>query len=172
MKALDFSNVITKDLPWFQLFVLDVPLEVVAEWAGVNPHVMWRDGLDNADYFAVEFECGLMLAFECGHEYGPSLVVSIEPVLQHAQRHLSHWETHFQSIFDSDEATLDRGGILKKFGERMPHLLESDRYQLMRQGDDGNQFPIGEPTSKLDANCWMAELEARGHKQTYWIVKR
>lgn len=170
MKAPDFIKTFgSNELPWFHLFQLDVRRQSIADWVREEPHVEKTDGLPDADYFAVEFDCGLIVSFECADIV---IVVSTEPVLQHVRRHLAHWEPHLGSVFDDYGTTSERRAKLDQYGDKMPHLLEPDCYQLMRQGDDGNQFPIGEPTSKLDASCWMAELEARGHKQTYWIVKR
>lgn len=172
MKALEFSEIFAQRLPWFHLFELNVPRRSIAEWVGADSNEEWSDGLGNANHFAVEFDCGLIVAFECYDEGDAVFVVATEPAPQHVKRHLSHWDSNLENIFDCDGPMSDRRVVLDSFLERMPHLLESNCYQLMRQGDDGNQFPIGEPTSKLDASCWMAELEARGHKQTYWIVKR
>ncbi len=43
------------------------------------------------------------------------------------------------------------------------------RWQLNRQDDHGNRYVIANFDSKEAASQMMAEYEAKGHKQTYWI---
>jgi len=43
------------------------------------------------------------------------------------------------------------------------------RWQLKRQDDHGNRYVIADFDSKEAASQMMAEYEAKGHKQTYWI---
>ena len=47
----------------------------------------------------------------------------------------------------------------------------TNRWQLKRQDDHGNQYVIGLFASKEKAAQMMADYEAKGHKQTYWIEK-
>jgi UDP-N-acetyl-2-amino-2-deoxyglucuronate dehydrogenase len=42
------------------------------------------------------------------------------------------------------------------------------KYRLMRQDDNGNVEVIKESESILELARTQAELEAKGHKQTYW----
>ncbi len=50
-------------------------------------------------------------------------------------------------------------------------LRELEAFQVWRQGDDGNQVKVGAPTTKRDADCWVAELESHHHKQIYWVSR-
>ena len=43
-------------------------------------------------------------------------------------------------------------------------------FQVWRIDDNGNVFTVGEPTSERDAHCLVAQYEARGHKQMYWVA--
>lgn len=42
-------------------------------------------------------------------------------------------------------------------------------WELWRQGDDGNEVLISKGHSRAEAERLCAMLEARGHKQLYWI---
>ena len=46
---------------------------------------------------------------------------------------------------------------------------ESDSYALFRQDDNGAVMQIGHGMTKSAASAKVAELEARGHKQFYWM---
>lgn len=51
----------------------------------------------------------------------------------------------------------------------MNSKLTNTYYKLYRQDDNGNIFIIQKNLSRKKAMQMMKELEARGHKQTYWI---
>ena len=46
----------------------------------------------------------------------------------------------------------------------------SGRYALHRLDDNGNEFVVKRCASRSEAGALRDEFEARGHKQTYWIV--
>ena len=48
----------------------------------------------------------------------------------------------------------------------------SGNWSVWRQGDDGNQFLIEEGLSEAAAQQMVAEFEARGHKQHYWVTQK
>ena len=171
MKTLDVEQLFdSQDLPWFELFQLDVDRKLAAEWFNTAPHVAMVDGLGDADFWAVEFDCGLKVAFKFLHHGKPTLVAANEPVPQHVQRHLRHWQNNLR---ENPKEIIERDSkfMLERFAVKMPELTEFNKYQLWRQGDDGNQVRIGEPTSKRDATCWQAELESHKHKQIYWVSR-
>ena len=169
MKTLDPEPILrSKERPWFELFLLDVPREVAAEWFGCRPHVASVDGLGDADYWIVEFDCGLKVGFEFLHHGKGGSVLATEPVAQHVARHLRHWRDQLHE-YPPETFELDRNSMIEQFRDTMPELTELDSYQVWRQGDDGNEARVGFPTSRLDAECWRAELESHGHKQIYWI---
>jgi len=47
----------------------------------------------------------------------------------------------------------------------------TDTWSVWRQDDHGNRFPVATGLSVDRARRLARELEATGHKQTYWIEK-
>ena len=47
-----------------------------------------------------------------------------------------------------------------------------DRWVVWRQDDNGNRFEVGRRESRAAAEELAATMEARGHKQTYWVAAR
>lgn len=173
MKILDFRTLSGKDRPWFELFQLKVSREEFSNWIKTAPVVDWVDGLGDADYWAIEFECGLQVGFEFLHGIPPTIlppgtVLATEWNAHHVRRHLNVWNAHLVE-FASEVFDLERKWTFKHFPEYPLDPANQSHWQLMRMGDDCNPMPIGQPTSKLDAECWQAEFESRGHKQTYWV---
>jgi hypothetical protein len=41
---------------------------------------------------------------------------------------------------------------------------------VWRQDDNGNQFEVAQHDSRAGAEAQAATMEARGHKQTYWVA--
>lgn len=171
MKVLAVEDVLDrKERPWFAVLELGIDRRGAAEWFGCEPHVAWMDGMGDADYWGVEFECGLKVVFEFLHCGRGARVLATEPVAQHVERHLKHWSDQLRRLppqmFEGD-----RKEMIALFAETMPELREVASFQLWRQGDDGNEMKVGDPTSRLDAECWQSELESHKHKQTYWVTK-
>jgi hypothetical protein len=46
-----------------------------------------------------------------------------------------------------------------------------DRWIVWRQDDNGNRFEVARKDSRADAEELAAAMEARGHKQLYWVAK-
>lgn len=46
-----------------------------------------------------------------------------------------------------------------------------DRWVVWRQDDNGNRFEVARRDSRADAEELAATMEARGHKQLYWVAK-
>jgi hypothetical protein len=42
---------------------------------------------------------------------------------------------------------------------------------VWRQDDNGNQYEVTRKDSRAEAEEIAAVMEARGHKQTYWVAK-
>lgn len=42
---------------------------------------------------------------------------------------------------------------------------------VWRQDDNGNRFVVARRDSRAEAEEFAAELDARGHKQTYWVAR-
>jgi hypothetical protein len=174
MKTIDVTTILgKKDRPWFELFQLKVSRQEFRNWIKTDPVVDWVDGLGDADYFAIEFDCGLQVAFEFLHGIPPSIlppgtVLATEWNAHHVRRHLSIWNAQLVEFAD-DVFFREREWAFKHFPQLLLDPANQSRWQLMRMGDDGNPMAIGQPTSKPDAECWQAEFESRGHKQTYWV---
>ena len=45
-----------------------------------------------------------------------------------------------------------------------------DRWIVWRQDDNGNRFEVARKDSRADAQALAAAMEARGHKQLYWVA--
>jgi hypothetical protein len=45
----------------------------------------------------------------------------------------------------------------------------AETWAVHRQDDNGNHFVVQTGMSRPDAERLAAELEARGHKQVYWV---
>jgi hypothetical protein len=45
------------------------------------------------------------------------------------------------------------------------------RWIVWRQDDNGNRYEVGRKDSRADAEELAALMEARGHKQLYWVAK-
>jgi hypothetical protein len=48
---------------------------------------------------------------------------------------------------------------------------ELDRWVVWRQDDNGNRFEVARKDSRADAEELAVTMEARGHKQLYWVAK-
>jgi hypothetical protein len=46
------------------------------------------------------------------------------------------------------------------------------RWEVWRQGDDGNAFLVRDGLTEKEADELVALLESRGHKQLYWKSRR
>lgn len=129
------------------LMALQCAREVLIEAWG-SPH----QSTSTCDCWAWQYPCGLKLTVEFPHAADGQGVVSADlPEIEHVLRHLP--------VPRSDCR------ILSSPAEEFESLR---RFQVCRQGDDGNPFTIGQPTSERDAQCLVAQFESHGHKQLYW----
>jgi hypothetical protein len=46
-----------------------------------------------------------------------------------------------------------------------------DRWIVWRQDDNGNRFEVARKDSRAEAEGLAATMEARGHKQLYWVAR-
>ena len=44
------------------------------------------------------------------------------------------------------------------------------RWTVWRQDDNGNRYEVSRHENRAEAEAVAAEMEARGHKQTYWVA--
>lgn len=64
-----------------------------------------------------------------------------------------------------------------ELGEAAPWLpdrrtTQPPRWTVMRLDDNGNTFEVGAYGTRCEADLVADTFEARGHKQTYWVVER
>ncbi|BCB82048.1 hypothetical protein GCM10022251_53000 [Phytohabitans flavus] len=43
-------------------------------------------------------------------------------------------------------------------------------WTVWRQDDNGNQYEVSRHDTRAEADAVAATMEARGHKQTYWVA--
>lgn len=172
MIPLDVTTILgNKARPWFLVCQLNVTRDEASKFFPVAPVASYEPGLGDADYWAVKFDCGLQVAFEFFHLSGGASVYVDLPCAQHVRRHLKYWDRRLVDI-PREVQEPDRGAMIERFSQQMPELLELEAFQVWRQGDDGNRVPVGAPTTRRDAECWVAELESHFHKQIYWVSRR
>jgi hypothetical protein len=53
-----------------------------------------------------------------------------------------------------------------------PHLVEgrTKGWTVWRQDDNGNQYVVSRHDTQAEAQSVAADMEARGHKQVYWVA--
>ncbi|WP_354642159.1 SPOR domain-containing protein [Kitasatospora camelliae] len=47
--------------------------------------------------------------------------------------------------------------------------MDTSTFRVMRQDDNGNRYRVAGGMSRAEAEDLAATLEARGHKQLYWV---
>jgi diadenosine tetraphosphate (Ap4A) HIT family hydrolase len=67
-----------------------------------------------------------------------------------------------------DAAAQVRAGLAALAGVQFGQPPRS--WTVWRQDDNGNQFEVAQHDSRADAEAQAATMEARGHKQTYWVA--
>ena len=55
--------------------------------------------------------------------------------------------------------------------EHGPTVGGPDRWIVWPQDDNGNRFEVARKDSRADAEELAAVMEARGHRQLYWVAK-
>ncbi len=126
------------------------------------------DGLGLFDALCVRFPCGLEVGLARFH-LGKQLRM-IDPEVDpstyeiHAsQRDLSHIAFHLEVPLESMSLWTDRDGI--------PADPALNAVIVMRTDDNGNDVEVKRLTNRCEAEALVRELEARGHKQLYWIAE-
>jgi hypothetical protein len=130
------------------------------------------DGIGDAEYWAFLYPCGMKLLYEFTHGLGlaPASngfanVYGDLPEFEHARRHIPF---SLDLSLSSGEANAAEIAAFRKIEPWATVISSLNAFQVWRQGDDGNEMPVGLPTSQRDAQCWVNELESHGHKQMYW----
>lgn len=154
----------------FHVCQLNVEREVARTYFGTAPQTVFVDGLGEADHWAVELKCGLVIAFQFVHQLEVGSVFADVPCVQHVRRHLKHWDDELVEVA-GEQSSREHQVWIERLSPSNPMLLELTSHQVWRQGDDGNQVKIGSPTTLRDAECWVAEFESHHHKQIYWVSR-
>lgn len=130
-------------------------------------------GLGDADYWAFMYPCGMKLLFELilPHTEDVDTFANVYgdlPEFEHARRHIPFPRDAIAlSNTDINRPEIDYLARIEPWATLMS---EPHGFQVWRQGDDGNVMPVGDPTSRRDALCWLHELESHGHKQLFWYT--
>jgi len=45
-------------------------------------------------------------------------------------------------------------------------------WEVWRQDDNGNRYEVSRHDTRAEAKSVASTMEARGHKQTYWVTER
>lgn len=169
-KPLAFAVAFAAEPPC--LISLQVTRSQAQDILGPPHRTDWVDGLGDADFWAFEYSCGLQVAFEFLHEdpQGGGRVVADSPETEHILRHIP-FPTNACRKATEEEFRSQLAELVKWYPHRQAEIENLRAFQVWRQGDDGNRFPVGEPTSERDAKCWVAQLESLGHKQAYWYSR-
>lgn len=152
------------------LLSFELPRQQVHKLFG-PPHLTeWVDGLGNGDFWGLEFSCGLLVLIQFMHFTEVGIVTADSPEIDHVIRHLPICnENLYQIETNLLEEQLQR--LLEYFPNRKMEIELLNCFQVWRQGEDGNPFKVGNPTSERDAGCIVKHFETLGHKQTYWYSK-
>ena len=121
--------------------------------------------------WAFQYPCGLKLVYLLDLIGHYTLVTADVPEVAHVARHLPFDSARVQ-LAPKSEMQKQIDTDLSFYPERQSEFDGLHVAQVWRQGDDGNEFPVGELTSERDAKCHVAELESHGHKQLYWYSLR
>jgi hypothetical protein len=76
-----------------------------------------------------------------------------------------------REVFDDELHVIDETSSMDLHPEIVHRKRMADEtWTVMRQGDDGNPVEVRRFASREEAEALAAELEARGHKQVYWVT--
>lgn len=171
MQPLDAKLLLeSDDSPRFGVLRWQVNPSEDAEWFDHEPYRSLVEGAGEADYWAGEFDCGLQVIFENVNRCAFGTIYANEPVAEHVKRHFPRQKSRLLDL-PSGMFQQEHEATISRFAAQFPGLLELKSFQVWRQGDDGNPMKIGEPTSKCDAQCRVAEFESHHHKQIYWVSR-
>lgn len=154
------------------LVYCEVERQVATDLLGPPAMTEWVEGLGNADFWAFEYPCGLQLVYQFLH-YGTStggIVTADSPEIEHAIRHIPFKAEQCFALGDEALAS-ELKTLLRVYPHRRAEIESLHAYQVWRNGDDGNSFAVGNPTSERDAKCMVQHYDSLGHKQCYWYSR-
>ena len=122
-------------------------------------------------YWVFVAECGLRICYSFSADGPPGGLVSTSlPEDDHFLRH-DTWARTNTKLRDDIAFQSEIAKLIDLNSRTYPELMGLTSFQVWRMGDDGNEMPVGYPTSAIDAKCHVAELESHKHKQVYWIAR-
>jgi len=123
------------------------------------------NGIGPYDAWALRFPCGLevlLLAFHLDSR------VQKVPKDRETIVEIQSNQTDFAHI--SAHLPFELGDISPWIPDR--RTTQPPRWTVMRQDDNGNTFEVGSYGTRCEADIVADTFEARGHKQSYWVVER
>ncbi len=132
------------------------PLESLREVAQVRLELKELDRLCPRDWWWFRAACGLQFAFSQDGADGAIRISAEETAeLEHVLAHLPfevELSVRLPALVDEQERREGHGG-----------------WRVWRLDDAGNRFDLPSFTREPSARCYAALLEARGHKQAYFV---
>ena len=113
------------------------------------------------NYFPRDFPCGLSITVERDHQNNCLLVFANRPEPDHVLQHLFLREP---PLWRADADSKEWSAIRRQSQE------EAD-WNMFRQDDAGNIFPVFTHLYEQEARCILRLFEERGHKQIYWTER-
>lgn len=134
-----------------------------------EPHLTEETaGLGPTDWWAFEYPCGLQIMFQFLQLTERGLrVLADSPEIDHVLHHLPFPGSSCE-VIPAETLARELQLLRKTYPERGRELDQLHAFQIWRQGDDGNKFKIGEPTSRRTAECLVKHYDSLRHKQLYW----
>lgn len=121
------------------------------------------NGIGLFDAWLLRFDCGLEVALWIFQQRPDASVVLGPDELAIVEFHANE-VTRGHILF---HLGLDREDV---FGwEPDPGVDESPTWEVRRLDENANEFEVARVPSRCEAEAIAAEMEARGHKQTYWV---
>lgn len=156
--------------PWFWVrHVVCERAEIVAHLGAAHWTVPEDGLLYDYHYWIFKAECGFRICYTFSSEGPPEGTVHTSlPENDHLLRH-DAWCLKNTRLRDDEHFDVDIKRLIEYHIPNYPVLAHLKSYQVWRMGDDGNEMPVGFPTSEVDARCHVAELESHKHKQIYWF---
>jgi len=158
------------DLPW-AAGIADTTLDELVALFGEPTGLPDPGDPGPIERWAFRYDCGLQLIYQLDIYDKQTLVIPDIPEIEHVARHLP-FSTSRVTLMPDDELRDQVKLALSMYPDRETEFDALAVAQVWRQGDDGNEIPVGQCTSERSAKCHVAELESHGHKQTYWYTTR
>ena len=158
--------------PWFWMRHIVCARDELVHHLGPPHWTVPEDGLIyDYHHWVFAAECGFRIWYSFSAAGPPEGVVNTSlPEDDHFLRHDS-WACTNTKRRDGIEFKTDIAKLIAYHSKTYPEVNDLASFQVWRMGDDGNEMPVGFPTSAIDARCHVLELESHKHKQIYWCTR-